>query len=321
MKLRFVICFLFCPLVLKADFIAFRKLTHPQTKKVVYLLYDVHGSLVGNHSLGKKLSNELDDIVTNAVIKDREIGIDRFTFYDEVFENIFKQASLIRNNLPHLIRQHNDLADIVKKHHISLIDEDWIDPEEKKFDFPFGGIAVGKMENFILRLIGKQEQYKRHLFRIGVSPMLGMSKKLTGKFTSRKLIHIHNNAYFFNPDTRNGSIGEEAVRSVDRLTLKAIDELFIKYNQSAVIVAEGANHIVHIEDELIKKGYVSGNIIISKGLAQERSKSQAIDEYLNALENRDAKKEDAMNFDDESTYKIIAHPINLKAIFSEELKR
>lgn len=156
--------------------------------------------------------------------------------------------------------------------------------------------------------------------------MSGMSKKLLGKFTELTIEPIKNtNAYFYNADNRNAhNIGtqEKDCKQVDDYTLEALNALFTEYKQSKVIISEGCSHIVAIADELIKKGYVADDVILSESLRKLRKNNILLHNVLTALEKNDVKTFETeigtLSDNDEALFYLIQQPLDIHAIFEQE---
>ena len=56
---------LFIAINSKADFFAFQKLVHTDTKKIVYLLYDTHASIVADSSVAEKIMKDVNLIISD----------------------------------------------------------------------------------------------------------------------------------------------------------------------------------------------------------------------------------------------------------------
>jgi hypothetical protein len=300
-----------------ADFFAFRKLVHPQTKNIVYLLYDTHASIIGDSSREDALLTHMDllvdEMVNGAQIK--ENFFDAYKRRQESLEKITNQLALLRNNKPNLIKQHTDLAAVVKKHQMSLINEDWSDLEQELILFPLGGDFRSYYVNPIL---GYQEKHNDHTYRVNVSPMLGMGKTVAGTFTKCKFVSV-GDAFYYNPDRRNCLFAkcryEGGTQEVDANTLQAIDFLFTKYHQTKVVVAEGYNHCMAIAHELVThQGHIAENLLVSPELATQCTGDLAL--FLTALENNDSVETERIEENyPELTYTLIASPLDIQALF------
>ncbi len=300
-----------------ADFFAFRKLVHPQTKNAVYLLYATHASIIGDSSREETLLAEIDllvdEMASNA--QRRENFFDACKHRQESLEKITNKLNLLRNNKPNLVKQHNDLAEVVKKQQISLINEDWSDLEQKLMLFPFGGDF---RNYYVCPILGYQEKHNDHVYQVNVSPLLGMGKTVTGKFTECKFVPV-DNAFYYNPDRRNCLFAkchyQGGTQEVDENTLYAINELFTEYHQTRVVVAEGYNHCIAIAHELVtNQGYVAEKIFVAPELAIQHNGDLAL--FLAALENNDSIQTERI---EESypalTYTLIASPLDIETLF------
>lgn len=295
---------------IKADFFAFRRLMHPQTKKVIYLLYDAHASLVIDPNLANITNTEIDKIARNAPMNVKELKP------LEENEEINSKLDSYRRNMPNLLKQQQDLLDLTNKYLISLIDEDWPWPSD------LVSIAFKKVSNkYIGRYFGSSRQYKDKFYALQVTPLLDIGKKLTGKFTKKEFIPLATGAYFYNPDDRwSIGIGGNSVecKAMDATTLKAIDSLFTKYNQHAIIIAEGLEHISEIAQALVDRGYSPGPMIISQDLAKRRTESPDLNQYLNIIETN---KKLPTFYDDSIDYALIANPLDIQKLLESEFKK
>jgi hypothetical protein len=304
-----------------ADFFAYKKLEHPQTHKVIYLLYDIHASIIADADVQKRLLDGMGTIIDNAIADAKKIEQPKavFSHLKETFNKMDQQADLMRNNLPNLVKQHNDLIYVVKKYQISLIDEDWRDSQEQQAMFPLGG-GAGKFWRYIAHSIGNTKQYKNSVFQEAVSPILGIGKSLTGKFSAHKFEQLDGSAYFYNADTRGGAIGEGGKEKVDDFTLNAIETLFTTYNQKSIIISQGYEHIIAVSQQLCtKKGYNAGPLIISDDLQKQRAQSSTLNAFLKALEMDNYTDLKKINMDDRLTYFLIAQPLDIQTLFEKEL--
>jgi hypothetical protein len=288
---------------LRADFFACLKLEHPIAKKKIYLFYDIHSSVIADSDLDKSLLDQIYKINKDWAQLQPLV---KLINYKENLNKILIKFSEWRNNLPNLVKQHNDLANLVKNFGISIISEDWFDPEGS---FELNSFHPNCLLKLIYRLIGKEKNYKNSIFRIGVSPLFQIGKTVTGKFTVNTFVPI-GKAYFYNPDDRGGNQINNS--KVDDSILKAIDKLFTDYNQTKVIVAAGCSHITKIAHELVKNGYISSNLIVNKKLNEVRLSSKPINDFLNNIEKNNC---NLSNLDDESIYKLISNPLDLQQLF------
>ena len=181
-------------------------------------------------------------------------------------------------------------------------------------------------DSFIVRYMGISSPDKK--YREFVTPMLAIGEKLTGKFTAQAFVPLKTGGYYYNPDKRCSDIvggceeDRTACQLFNTLTIKTMSDLFTKYNQEAVIVTEGYDHIQAVAKELMSEGYKAGPLIISKDLKSRRKKDPKLKTFLKDIESD--KKETAqmctMEVIRKRTYALIAHPIDLKAIFDAQLQ-
>ncbi|MDR3646669.1 MAG: hypothetical protein P4L22_03955 [Candidatus Babeliales bacterium] len=315
---------LFITISLKADFFAFRRLIHPETKKVIYLLYDVHASIPNDPSLSNEIINEIKSIIkdpSKIAYYKKTIGSEEYKFKVPWYNNEHIKNKLLSfaDNLPNLSKQHNDLLDIIKNNKISLINEDW--PPR----MPYIGMKEEKeLNKLIKRHLGTTVYYKKTYTYIAfVTPLLGIGEKLTGKFTESKFVALSTGAYYFNPDFRNPNqiSSRQQNKEIDNLTLQAIDILITQYNQSSIVIAEGFSHIQAIARNLVNdQGYVAGPFIISEDLEKRRKEDPEIDKELEIISSFEKANWDGeLNNPDNFNYSLVLKPLNIKAVFNAHL--
>ena len=300
-----------CPL--QADFFAFRKLTHPDTKKTVFVLYDTHCTIESEEA--KEKSDKIQETIEQCKIPVQDSDIDLLK----------KQISDCRNTLPNLTKQHNDLKEYLQKYNVSVIVEDScripivkiVERAQSKVDKIHQMLAY---DHFLPQYIGRQFRHGTKTYSGPLSPMAGLGEALVGKHTVDEFVKFGKKAYFYNPDVRVDGYHKDGHQVVDTNTLKAIETLFTTYNQSSVVVAEGANHSVHIVRDLVKKGYIAGDLIISEALAQKRKESAVLNSYIQHLIDHDAEQAVSVSHREsaEDQYNRIAEPLDIAAIFQKE---
>lgn len=314
----------YCLLILNiisihADFFAFRKLKNPTTKNTLYFLYDIHASLEKDSKFAESLKPLINEIISDSMkpgsvldmYKQIEAGISRLD--NEIIKPI-------RNNLPNLIKQHNDLIDIVHRYNVSLIDEDW--PNIGDTNNIMMAFTIGKRQSFfeyLAKNIHTQEKCSNFVYREGVSPLSGMGKSLTGRFTKKEFVNIKEGVYFYNPDTRLDSLYEEYNREIDSIILHAITSLFTLYNQQSIIIAAGYDHIVAIEYELGKQGFKADDLVIDAELVKQ--KNPIIEQFIKNIQNNNyqAFLKKTSDNQEEIICALVRHPLDIKKIFETQI--
>ena len=332
MLLKKPLCLIMAPIItassLYADFFAFRKLVHPQTKKTVYLLYDAHASNQADKGLTRRIMRKVHKIMQDPAKKQYRkeiIGNSERTVLIpwEENEEINKILASFKYNFPHLIQQQKDLLKVLRRHKISLINEDWPPFDFSKRLMTFGSSDLNK--HFVNWYMGAPSNDGR--FVEYVTPMLGLGKEITGSFSVQKFVPLKTGGYYYNPDKRRflgiQGDGPEACELIEELTIKAIDDLFAEYNQSAVIISEGYAHAEAIANDLVlNKGYHAEPLIISNDLAIRRKENPKLDAYLKQIESIGRQEKKLIipcNESDAINYSLIAQPLDLGAIFDTEL--
>ncbi len=318
-NLKFLLLINLANLSLKADFFALKKLRQTRSNNVVYVLYDLHATIEADANLTSKICAEIENIIDKK-------GTNHLKLYAYKVDEINKKIDLLRNNLPNLIKQQNDLINIVKTNRISLIDEDWWSVEMAELNLPIGA-THSKWWGYIARKIGEEKKYKNFSYRVGPSPMSGIGRMLFGDFKVKKFVPINKNNYFYNPDDRSIAIHSTLNDEIDNQVKNAINRFFRKYKQKTIIVALGYSHSTNVAAHLISKwGYIEESYIINDDLAQQRKTSPIIDKLLKDIENNISCTNEMVSLGEienhnEANYKLIAHPLDLDAIFKKELKK
>lgn len=311
-KLLFITCVLLKTSPLCADFFAFQKLIHPKTGKIIYLLYDAHGTKNANPEGAKVLYQQIMEKINKFRTLFKK-GLYSEDLSNEIINNTTKYREQF---FPNLIKQQNDLTDIVKTYSISLVNEDW---------YQYHSATLLHPKHYYPRFVlgGKPRNYPDE-----VQPMSGIGEKLTGEFKQNVLQPIEKTtAYYYNADHRSGSYTSESNRKLEANTIKAIDELFTTYNQNSVIVAEGADHLRHILPQLVQQGYIAEKPIISDALqkkSNELSYLKALLKYKFENDETDINKlsDDEINAQKSvANHALIDYPINLKEIFAKEFEK
>ncbi|MDR3646695.1 MAG: hypothetical protein P4L22_04090 [Candidatus Babeliales bacterium] len=301
---------------IKCDFFAFRKLTNPETGQIVYLLYDIHASKGSQHTkpLQKQIINDLNQFIIEAGIQNK---------IPESNPQVIEIAKSFYNNFPNLIKQQKDLLTIAEKYKVSFIVEDW-----PPLDYSEDRVVEGELNKyFYWRYFGGDNFTinTNNYYTTHITPMLEIGNKLTGKSTICEFVPLDSGAYFFNPDqrTRGGlSAGIDANEILENHTINAVEELFIKYKQKAVIIAEGYVHIGIIAKQLISQGYQIEPLIISPALQDKRKDLPHLDIMLKDCENLvDSHQRLTSTQNKELTYSLIEEPLNIEMILTAELQK
>lgn len=300
---------------INADFFAFRKLTHPETGKMVYLLYDIHASIpIDPKVYGAKTLEIFRFVIENPT---------KWSFLSpwETNDEIKGMLRFLMNQFPNLNKQQEDLLNLVKTNPISLINEDWPpfnSDKERKNKRQINPLFMSKYAGVL------NGDGNGHAYIENKTPMFEIGEKLTGTFSKNKFVQLDLGNYYYNPDARTLSsdcpTGAEACKLIDTLSLDAINTLFNSYDETRVIVAEGFFHTQAISNQLISSGYTPGPLIISSDLQIRRISNPPLDQFLTSFETH-AEPEIANKLLDPSFYfDLIVKPIDLKAIFDAELQ-
>jgi len=299
---------------ISADFFLFRKMEHAETKKIVCLLYDIHASTISDPTLAAQLDDGIEKSI-DQLFKELHIKglLQSYANLSRLFEDIDKTVMQLKRIMPHLVQQQDNLLELIK--YFSLIIEDWRDIKSGR-----GMIALKpeSLTTYFERLAGKSKIYGNIVYRTHISPMLGIGISLTGSFSAGEVISV-GTTYFYNPDMRRGkAYSEESMEEVNTATVDAINQLFTKYKQSMVIVAEGYKHIVAIVKVLESQGYTTTPLIESDDLRLRMKSDEKLSGFMNALKGGDSKKLDQINVTNDLIYSLIADPLDLRKVFAEE---
>jgi len=301
---------------LQADFFLFRKMEHPATKKIVCLLYDVHASAISDAQRVAQLDSEIKKSITD-VLSSAKLSS---TFMQDIVlpleEKIQSTADQLKGYLPHLQQQQKDLMGLID--YCSLIIEDWFNAKNYIIAINFNST---ELNGYFGLIAGKNAEYGQIIYRKYVSPMLGIGKRIAGSFSYGEFIAI-DSKYFYNPDPRGGTASGGGPEAVDNNSIKAIDQLFGKYNQSIVVVAEGYDHIVAIAKMLENKGYRTTKLIMSDDLLRRSQLNKKLSDFLEDLKNNIEPKlneeENISGIASDWVYFLVADPLDLRKVFAEE---
>ncbi|MFT6765969.1 MAG: hypothetical protein ACJAZS_000866 [Alteromonas naphthalenivorans] len=322
---------------LRADFFAFRKLTHAQTGKVVYFLYDIHASVEVNPISSENYSLHIKSLAeeqrrefmqkTNAhrsIIADSEEQALLTDQYEESeLEPISSQyGSFFKSkHLPYLVKQHQELLSIVRHCGISLINEEWQDRFQED-------TYISNAESEVLSLLGgralaKENWLKKYFVRTPVTPMKGLGKKLVGKkYNKRELQNVDGaeDVYFYDVDKRKGRsivrVLDDSAK-VDADILIGLNKILHEKNKDSVIVAAGFTHCVEVVKTLMTQGYMIESLVVSRELRLGQKFSESIRNVLHQLEANEVPILGPKTH--KIAYKLVSRPLHLKNIFKSEI--
>ncbi|MFT6765968.1 MAG: hypothetical protein ACJAZS_000865 [Alteromonas naphthalenivorans] len=301
---------------LRADFFAFRKLTHAQTGKIVYFLYDIHASVEVNPPKKKDIDAKEGEIIKKERDDFKQVlrGVELERIEDPLHPLERYATDFKIKHLPNLNKQQQDLLFIIKHYEVSLINEDWQDYFADETEQTIGKAT----DNRLRSCIGERKIVDGNYFRLPVTPMKGLGKNLIGKYTQKELHQVPEieGVYFYNADSRQMSSldTEEDVAGVDNKILIGLNKILKEKSSDSVIIAAGYIHCVALVKELENQGYVSGPLVFSNDLEAIRLSKDGLDDSLIALENNDSTGFDVFNYD------VISRPLNLNETLAEEIK-
>jgi len=311
---KLLVCILGLTQFLQADFIAFRKLIHPKTNKIVYILYDIHATKVFNPLSEDEKIKEHENLKEeyDLSLKFKRTGTSVTTnhpdglFPDKVIDNYIKKFR--ETHLRNLIKQQKALIKIVKTDNVSLINEDW--NNEESATQSIGKIKYLEVLTKELGLTRKTSENK--IFQLGGnSPMRGLSKKLKKHFSQATT------SAYSNIDHRTTSYAPEERESqkVDRAIIETLNFLLKNPDHKSVIIAAGATHSAYSAKSLIEIGYVSKAFIVSDNLAAKKDTNKEIQTILNNLEYNHVFID---MLADNVVYELIEDPLDLIKVFKEK---
>lgn len=317
------------PLFVRADFFAFRKLTHATTGNIVYLLYDLHitamknddatdkalGLLLQKYHEGQEKCRNIDgskDLVENKYKSKQSIK-------DTYQPDIIKLHQDYLSTFPNLAEQHEKLSNIVKEFEISIITEDWPTIESASREV----IDTYKPSVQERALTGNLGVFQGVAFCSGITPLIGLGRSICNKFTIKELVKIpgKENAYFYNADHRGMSSYIPSKDESDMVTQNSLDTLKIMLsdpNQKKVIIAQGATHCMDICADLIKQGYSAESLVISNHLETGVKNNKDVANFLQAVKENNTKKADEYGDNADVKIAVIADPLNIAKVFEKE---
>lgn len=299
-----------------ADFIAFRKLIHPETDKVIYILYDVHATKMFNTLSEDEKREEQETLKEeyNLSLKFKPLSKSITThhpqglFPDEVIDNYIKKFR--SNYLHNLTKQQKALIKTVKNYNLSLINEDWNNNQTIQ---SHGGTKYLEAIYKELGLTKKISDNK--IVQLGNnSPMRGLTRKFKKHF-----LQSETSAYS-NIDHRTISYTQEEKESkkIDKAIMEALDSLLKNPHHTSVLITAGAEHAANSAASLIKRGYISQAFIISDNLAAKTITNKEIRTIIHALEHNHVFIDPSTNND---IYELIESPLDIKKIFAVHGKK
>ena len=305
---------------LKADFIAFRKMVHPTNQNTVYLLYDIHVSLLMDEDLIKQLLDKVFYYIKQQA--------SHFTHIDTSSTNdlLYRYALTAKDQLaiegiiepalqayPNLIKQQQDLLNIINNCKISLVNEDWV-----PIILEHSRLGENKFGALLMRYLGEPYSESPEI-RESLTPMHNIGKKITGKFSTKELIRLPLDNYYFNTEIRGSYFSGTPNNQMDKLTISAIQTLFDSYDQSAVIVSEGLEHIQNIEARLATLGYKKSALVVNPNLIQLARTNLELRNLLHELETGKKITDDSYLYSKDGTLSLAKNPIDLQEVFAPEL--
>lgn len=314
-------------LSVKAEFIAFKKFTHRETGKTIYMLYDIHVSLEVSPISREMLMSHKDQIqeqrrLLSAKIienhRNKKLTQSQKEELNEPLEHkkqtfTKEYAELFRKkHFPSLYKQQRELLALVKKCGLSLVNEDWRD---QTLDTDYDA-NVKKELQFLLG----HKQY-RDSVKLAVTPMQGIGEKLVGTYTENKLVLVpsQEKVYYYNVEMRevNSIDPLDGAEKVDGQIIKSIKKILEDKDKKEVIVSVGASHGGRISEILTQKeGYIGHDLKTNSGLVGWFS-SRRLKDIVKSL--KDNIEPDLTNIEDSIQRRLASHPIDLFKIFGEEL--
>lgn len=296
-------------LSLLSDFIALRKLKHPVTAKTVYILYDMHKTVVPDKFIPEVQAFKKS--VAEHIESASESLKDIYPYLDE-------QAVRMHQYMPQLMQQHFDLISLLKDYNIALINEDW--PTLSALKIHEISYINSRLRNkyfiYFEQIAGESKLVSsKRLLREKVSPLQGIGKAVTGEFSMGKFIPV-GSAYFYNPDERHSQVtSDEAGFKVDQVILKAIQQIFVAYKQQYVIVAVGAAHGREVAQELVAQGYMASSPVTSAYLSEQRKKNPLLEDAFQnyvIVQHPDKERRKQFYTNLEVDYSLVYEPLNFK---------